>query len=491
MWHSLHMDDRVWHGQWWIPGDEANAQPGTLVLSPDGTNHLDLIGGFDTSLRTPVEGGGWTVSPADKAVAVLFGSDGSDEVTLVDCFATYTEGAFSGTPSFQTIQAARILVGAHIADPSGAHFREGYVRLENLLGWSTLSGMTYSIGFDSTTSARIEPPAPLTAKIEGWDVELSVRQRQFHYERIRNAVSVIGRTDGVLRLSAESAVSYSSFDELTKAFMDLLTLASNEPCGVIAMELVLAEQERRRTGPGDDEFQMMDRSVEVYGRRVHVAHPDFPPQENHRFLFTCATLPFEELVPNWYALWSKARPACDVLFGLHYARPGFTENRLLLTAVAAEALHRDLYGDVTDLTPEAFADLRGRLLGGLSDEAEKQWVKAALRNSPSYRARLHALAGVPDPAAVRAFLPDVEQWASDLVQARNGLAHNSGRNQGAVDLFDLTETSIFLLYLVMMSEIGISAEAQQAAVNANERLSQIRASRPVGDMPELEPKNLE
>ena len=51
------MCNQLWRGIWWVAGENAEPRPGTMSMSPTGKIELDLIGGFDLSVRTPIEGG--------------------------------------------------------------------------------------------------------------------------------------------------------------------------------------------------------------------------------------------------------------------------------------------------------------------------------------------------------------------------------------------------------------------------------------------------
>lgn len=59
----------------------------------------------------------------------------------------------------------------------------------------------------------------------------------------------------------------------------------------------------------------------------------------HDFRFTCDDISFEDAIPRWLTIREEAETACNVFVGMQYARPGYTETRLLLSAITAEGFH--------------------------------------------------------------------------------------------------------------------------------------------------------
>ncbi|MBN8204884.1 hypothetical protein JF550_02805 [Microbacterium esteraromaticum] len=148
------------------------------------------------------------------------------------------------------------------------------------------------------------------------------------------------------------------------------------------------------------------------------------------FRFRCAELSFVQIVPDWIRLRRRAADACNVFFGLQYARPTYAEARLLLVAIVAEALSVGLGG--TD--------------------------------GVSYRMRLRGLAAIPDQQAIADVVPDIEAWARDLHRARNTLAH-TGNDDAERDIFELECATSSVISLVLMAELGMPADVQRRAAS--------------------------
>jgi hypothetical protein len=193
-------------------------------------------------------------------------------------------------------------------------------------------------------------------------------------------------------------------------------------------------------------------------------------------LFTLADISFVEVVPKWLELKDAARIACNILFGLRYIGEGYTETRALGVASAAESLHRALRKASTPLTRAEFRKLKDRIYAMLSEDPIHltRFAKEGLRNNPDYYDRALGLAAIPSAEAVDALLGDRKVWAMSLKNSRNDFAHandRSGRNDETSDVFLLLEVTYALMCLVLMAELGISADVQRLAVERHPRIS--------------------
>ena len=146
-------------------------------------------------------------------------------------------------------------------------------------------------------------------------------------------------------------------------------------------------------------------------------------------------MPFAEIVPAWLNLRRGAPEACNVFFGLQYARPTYTEARLLLVAIVAESLQK-----------------------GLARPSNER-----PRERMHYRDRLRDLAGRPDEEARRALVPEVDAWVGDLVDARNTLAHTGNDYDADRDIFVLEWVTSSLITLALMAELGMATDVQLRA----------------------------
>jgi hypothetical protein len=239
---------------------------------------------------------------------------------------------------------------------------------------------------------------------------------------------------------------------------DLITLAAGEASGQISLTLIHHHPTIMHE-PDGTPYELSTR-VESFGARIHTAQPEQAAPMDWRFLFTCEEHEFEQLVADWLRIRRQAPEACNVYFGLRYARPSYTETRLLLIAITAEALHKGLVNSAT-LSDEDLEQFRGRAVDATLNGKQLK-VTQKLRATPTFRERAIDLANKPDAEAVRQIIPDIAAWAVRLKDARNSLAH-SGNEDGDEDIFHLEWVTSSLIALVLMAELGLSAETQRRA----------------------------
>lgn len=462
---------RQWQGQWWEPARPEELQAGVLTEDSDGGLSLALIGGFDMSVRKSLPEGGYTVEPTSRTLPVLIGQCGATTVTLVDTWMRSSRGGLSLQPYEQTLTPRTALIGVGLTDPEDdAIFHTCDLRLENLLTWLDLGGMQVSTTADlSTSTGRLTTTTPVVARFDDYTVTAGTGNSGFRYQHTHNATSIVSEVWAHLWTEASTPRTYAGFDAISHVLEDLLTFAGDTPSGQLTRTL---QYPLPPAAPSAIAGLMRDSSAEVLGRRVYAATPDDPAKTT--FLFSCRDLPFTDLVTRWVPLRQQTADACNILFGTLYSRPTFTETRLLNVAIAAEALHRALLPEQRPMTAEHYASLQRNALAGLPEAADRAWLRARLRNEPSYQERLLALAELPDQSTVRSLIPDRAQWARQLKEARNGMAHTARPRVSYDELYELTEVSRYLLYLVLMQQLGLPAEVQQRALQQNAYLSHVR-----------------
>lgn len=462
---------REWRGHWWLPDDADSTVPGVLYQDEDGGVRLELVGGFDIHVYTPMRPGMQSVSNKYDFPLVL-GASGSDAFTLLDCYAANTEGGFlSRNVIRQTIDARRGLRGIHLTDPGQEVFKSARVSLEYLLGWLRETTLEAKIELNNwewtgNQSAASTPVGPLTASFEDLQIEASVRFTQFQIEDTprANQRRLANREWAELDIASAKPVAFASFDDTVKALSDLMTFVAHAPAGTMHEDLWAIDD-----GGSDTDLIR----VEAMGRRIHQPKP--LPNETARvdYLFTQTDLPFEDAIPRWLALHERTWLGCGMLFGLRYIPQGYTSSRLLTVATAAEAVHRGLRPDATHLPTEEFDLMRRRVMEAFPKTSEGREIRSFLSdylfNEVRYKDRLLALADIPDGEAVGALISDVSKWAKFLKDWRNGMAHGDRARLGPESrmIFDTLEVTYALLGLVFMNELGLSPELQRAAASAN------------------------
>lgn len=463
------MDEQSWRGHWWDPAHPEVAIPGTFYSGPEGRMRLELVGGFDTEIRTPLPGGnGFSVDGDSRDLPLIHGTSGAELFTLIGTHASHTSGSgfFGGGIVEQDLSPNRALRGVHLGSPSESRFVRAHLQLERLLHWSARSTFNLRLllgesGREST--AATHPIEPLTASYNDVQIGLRVRSTMFNlsHRPVANRRSMETNEWATLDFDAPELVPFNFFDTLSKDMQDLLTLSSYAPCGSQARAVVFPVSERRAGSPDVKE-------VELLGRQIFQSDTKTAEKSHHDFLFTLEDIEFRELVPRWLKLKEAARLGFNILFGLRYISSGYVGTRLLGVATAAESIHRALCPTSTPLPKQVYRDLKRALLKAVEGETQAihDFVNIGLRNDPTYNQRMLDLASIPDASTVDLLLTDRVEWASRLKAARHDLAHANERSENAAssEAFWLLEITYALLCLVAMSRLGFDADVQRRAL---------------------------
>lgn len=436
------------YGQWWLAEDPSVSATGRLTVEQDGSTRLDVVG---------------ALLQVDFERHTILGLAEGRPVTLLRCLFFSSKGIGGGPGAgSQQVRVARALVGAHVV-PEHAMFGGASIVLENLPGFLAADITDRTLEDPHFTHVAGVNDQHSTASFDGWIIAARSRADYFQLAQSRSATQVSSTVTAYLDLTPPTPVSADAFDGMILHLSDLMTLASGVACGVVSRTLFI-----HQIGPEPSEerldrhFTPMHHPVEVFGRRVHTPSPTLPGVSHDSFRFTCQDAPFSELVPGWLAIRRDAETACNVFFGIQYARPGFTETRLLLSAIAAEGFHAAFSDRFHAWPAEQFADMKGKLLAVLDDPKERSWVESKIENRVSFRRRLRELARMPHRPARRELVADPEAWVEDVVAARNALAH-TGNHLHDTDPFVLERVTAGLLTLVLMSRLGLDTEVQMRA----------------------------
>lgn len=445
------MSEKTWRGYWWLPSSPTDKVPGRLVVSEDGACELQLVGGLDMA---PLN----SVALSDR-VPIIYGEAEGQVITLLNCFTVRRDG-FGGRPvGYQDVHVHQALVGALVHENASV-FRSAIVTLEHLTSWLAIHDAVERDGGRGAETATLRQPEDQSCSVDGWTFTARTLVQPFHTSMERARLTVESEAAAYLVIQPPAPVAANEFYGPVLEIMDLLTLASGEASGQV--DLTLIHQQTIPHEDRDGSIFQLDWRVEAFGSRTHTARPREEAVKDWRFLFTCGDRAFDELLPAWLVLRRRAPEACNVYFGQKYARPTYTEVRLLLSAITAETLHESLYGNETELPENEFLELRRRALEAIPDPEQQRWVKEKLRNTPSFRERLLSLAAKPDPTALAHVLPDADEWSRSLKDARNNLAH-TGNERTDDDIFHLERVTSSVIALILMSELGLSPESQQRA----------------------------
>jgi hypothetical protein len=218
-----------------------------------------------------------------------------------------------------------------------------------------------------------------------------------------------------------------------------------------------------------------EETADLFARQIHQPTTGAKETDRVEYLFTLDDVDLADLLTKWIELYERTWLVCGMLFGLRYIPEGYIQPRLMMSVTAAEAMHRELYPDETALPPDKFEEMKARIRGVLKGEdadskEARQYVKDNLTNRLSCKKRLLRLAKIPDQQAVAMLISDVDRWAKDMRDARDGMAHAIQERLipegGGSTSYYALEINIMLVSLVLMEKIGVPGEIQRRAVGS-------------------------
>ena len=405
-----------------------------------------------------------TYTPTVERFPVFHGLSKGEEITLIDGVPLGGTGGAFGFEA-QRIVANRGYRGIHLASPDTPAFNTATVELEYLREWSRLKRPnTAGADIDPGRSARdrVAKHGPFTITLISSEGQ-SIR----HHQRLstRTTETVAGAQ---LVISRDDVANATEFDTVLKQLMDLLTLAAHAPAGAVSRTLLAP-----RAGMPDSDKVTVQGSglVEVLGPQNHVVKPATANETRIQYLFTVVDINFADLIPRWLDLHEQLWLPVSMLAGLFYEPRGYDELRLLVAAVAAEGIHRELHLSKRPYSDEDFAELRKKLMdavprGAPNYRRDRTFVSSRIQNELTYLERLRDLAAIPDATAVKTLIADVDGWAKFLKEFRNAVAHASRDRvtvNEAVMIHDAGVVTVGLLVLVLMQQLGVASEVQRRA----------------------------
>ena len=434
---------KSWRGSWWLPGSPSILSPGQLIVEEDGRSRLEIVGALD--LATAATHGAGAVRPGarDDRVAAIHGIARGVPITLLDCFTTSSDGFSATSRSYQDIHVHEALIGAHVVRDEPA-FSSAIVEIENLTSWLAQPGIVARAEDAESEQATTRHPPDLSCRADEWTITARSLVQPFDAQYERSRLRVEGEVSTYLVLTPPKPVAAREFHGVVHELTDLITLAAGEPSGQIGLTLIHREP-TLMPQPDGSSFELSTR-VESYGARVHTAEPASPATADWRFLFTCRDRPFEEVVPAWLRIRRLAPEACNVYFGIRYARPRYTEVRLLLGAIAAEAFHKALVNP-TELSDEDLEELRTQQPGASLNDRQRQ-ITQKLMKTPTFRERALGLARRPDTSHA-----DTKPTTS--AKAAGTYAHKAIRPQRSMTRSHRDDPSGIIRRTVAQSETGV------------------------------------
>ncbi|MGP3973017.1 HEPN domain-containing protein [Streptomyces sp. 8N114] len=480
----LNLDEAgEWAGLWWLPDDPDEQVPGVLRYDAEGGLSLSLIGAFEDRITSNPAPGVTAYHEGTRTWDVIHGAAEQREVTLLGCVPTggkRTMFARVKSPDKQTVTATTAIIGAHVSGEEDAAFSVAEVSVEDLGLWDASSVFEGFLGapdgkIDGTGRISVKPVEAQSVVVDGTEYRLAHTHTLPLFDQRKGVTVGRMRDTASVRVAPAEPFALSAALKAASLVQDLIALATHRAAGVIWLRLEVAGTE-----------SVLPNGQPVPRRRADVLYSpaalgkhDAKAVDHHRVFFTCDSLPFEEVVPRWCEAHGRLQAATNMILGLRYAPARFIENNLLTAVGAAEVLHRGLRIDEKPFPKAEFTAMRDAMLGQVPEEHRDRF-KGAIRNDPTLRDRLHALAARPDQEAIALLVPDVAHWAKRTTRARNDLAHE-GRtpNHSFEELIAVVEVTTAVVILNVLHELGLPPERQREIVQEH---PQLRAtSRTAGD----------
>jgi len=463
-------ESHEWSGLWWVPDAPDERVPGVLHYDREGGAKLSLIGTFEDRVMTEISPGVTAVHEASRTWEVIHGVAENREITLLGCIPMSTNrtiGARVASPDKQIVRAQSVLVGVHAAGEDDALFEAVQVSIENLGRWAACPVLSGTTTFDGSGSISAKPLESTSVVVDGTEFTLDRRRTAPFFDERRGETTGRIRDAAFVRIAPSDAFSLSGAIRSAKSIQDLISLATHRAAGVIWLRLKLTED-----GPGADRHPA-ERDVKVLYSPAVVGERDAKVIDHHSMFFTCADIPFEDIIPRWCKVRDRLHAATDLILALRYSPAQYVESRLLMAAGAAEALHRAVDIEERPMPSAEFKKMRDAMLE-LAPEDQRERLKSAIRNDVTFRDRLYALAERPDKQAMSELVPDLDRWARRTVKARNDLAHEGNTpNHSIKELVAVVDATTGVVILNLLHEIGQTADQQQKIVHEHPQFRSI------------------
>ena len=408
-------------GLFWLAGQPDEKVAGRLKFDTANGAELNLIGAFHESPSSGAHDLHDVVFRRDDPVRIL-GLAGRRLLTLERCLH---RGISMGVPDIvrERYSPEVIISGAHFEEDEPLEFSAVHFELQHLDQWVWRSSTSASRVIDDSGSRTGEiqidhkPLKKSIVSIDGGELELG-------YSYSYNLGSI---TETSITQKCSFGVRFKEprclEDVLREAtsLQYLVTIGVHSPSSF--KQVTLAHADRVRTLPSGREFsepivmyaQFRGSDLAERGKIIHPAE----------MLLTFDDIGGLDGVAKWLKTSAKFRTVIDSLLSDWYLPRTYTDNRLLNSIIATEALERIRIKKQNFDFCDALIDLA-------------------------------VLAGDPFKAIVR----DVESWAKEVVQARiNHLVHRGlHENLEGKRMYDLSESLYFLVVLCLLRECGISEQ---------------------------------
>lgn len=393
------MEERSYHGDWWLPGKKSDSVGGVIRYEPSDGIELRLFGSLDDSndpLRAYHE---------EK----IFGEVVEGKaITLSNCVVSGGRHNLGGVQTVeQKFETNLMFVGGHLDTYEFDHFE---VTFPNLEEWSEMS--TISVDFNennSTVEARSDLPEKITVETSDAEVSLKAtltasddRPRRFTYEQTSS-----------FEISPDDKIDYNDARDTIEKLQNFLSLAVNTPVFP-----------RNVSGYIEWSTNYPSAEVEVFYKIPRYEQPE-EVDTSYDLHFSRTDIPFQRVLSSWFSHAEEAESIHNLYFSLIYSSMMPVHYKFLSLAIAIEAYHDHLFPDSTRMEKAEYNNVFEDLLDAIPEDVPlKSRIDGlqGLINQYSYREKTEAVAFEHED--ILSEIIDIEDVVSEVTNTRHGWVHS-------------------------------------------------------------------
>jgi len=351
------VEERVYRGEWFLPGNGARRVPGTLTISAQNSLTLVLDGSLDIPLAQTE---GEDVWDRDRDHDIILGEAvAGEKFTLINCVETSYQPRSRGATT-QEFWANLGFSGVHFEGPDELRFSELIAHFSHLDEWYGVSGFKIRDSLRDGIVITYERPLEVSlGSVCGFD--LAIRLMVEHPTRRFLQKEAKVSQEAVLVINAESGqAAFDDFGRMLWGFENFVCLATREVPHPISVRgrcdkavHQIKDGDTIRAIPEDVTVFLPLSAAPTHARDVMPQHMLFHWKD--------IADQAQEFVQRWYEKWDRFRPAFDCFFAACYSKQPYMNQLFLSLARGLETYHRRARPELDRRTERHRARLKGTL----------------------------------------------------------------------------------------------------------------------------------
>lgn len=430
--------ERVFEGEWFLPGKVEEKIFGTLKYEPGGRIILSVFEGFEKEVFLEDL----------HRIKIIHGRtiDGK-KITLFNCIEIFTKSDFI-QKTYSKWSIDYIFIGHHFDNESTIKSNKILAYFPILNNWVSKNGFKLSTQNFNGFDLKYDPPSDINYTINE-DSEI-----EFNFQIVRNSIaknSFKAQQRNTISIITKEDKGFFELERQIQVFQDLITLLSFRPVYLNSLYIINADDQSLI------EVLIGFNKVKEDKRIIFIA--SFKDIESN----------FNDIVRKWYALEKKAPEIIGLFLGVFYNEERILENRFLNLVQAIESFHRKLRKNYL-LESVDFKAKVDEIVNSVP-ENHKSYVQEKLNfgNEPNLHKRLDELLAEIPGEVLKVFIFDKETFIKNIKQTRNYYTHYDDRLKNKAlkgqALFNLVQKSKILFLIILLKEIGFNKDQIQDSVN--------------------------